>query len=226
MTIVGLLLNPNTHAPIMHATRLHPFLMGFAKFAVLASLGELLAVRVVDRRWSLPCGMIYRTFVWGFIGFCLVAIFAIFSSGVADALQLGLLPEGNSSSALIRAIWTSALLNLAFGPVMMCGHRILDTYIDLAGGRLAKLRTVKLERVIENIQWPDLIKFVCIRMLVFFWIPAHTITFLLPADYRLLYAASLSLFLGVILAAAKRARRGERQMGSLVELPAARSAEI
>jgi hypothetical protein len=85
----------------------------------------------------------------------------------------------------------------------MCGHRILDTYVDLAGGRLFKLSSVSLKAVVTHIDWHNLIEVVCFKLLVFFWIPAHTITFLLPTEYRLLYAASLSFALGVILAFAK-----------------------
>jgi len=36
----------------------------------------------------------------------------------------------------------------------------------------------------------------------FFWIPAHTITFLLPGEYRILFAAVLGIVLGVFLAVA------------------------
>jgi len=37
-----------------------------------------------------------------------------------------------------------------------------------------------------------------------FWIPAHTITFLLPSEFRVLAAAFLSIALGAILAFAKK----------------------
>ncbi|MBQ6597571.1 MAG: Mpv17/PMP22 family protein, partial [Lentisphaeria bacterium] len=37
------------------------------------------------------------------------------------------------------------------------------------------------------------------KTIVFFWIPAHTVTFLLPPDYRVLMSAVLSLVLGAIL---------------------------
>jgi hypothetical protein len=37
-----------------------------------------------------------------------------------------------------------------------------------------------------------------------FWIPAHTITFSLPPEYRVLMASFLSIALGGILAFAKR----------------------
>jgi hypothetical protein len=204
--VVAALFCPASHAVIMKATQLHPYLTGFVKFGILASLGELLAIRIIADGWAFPPGMVYRTFVWGCIGFCVVATFAVFSDGVTADLRSGLLPGGQWGSSLIRAIWTSAILNLTFGPVLMCGHRIVDTYLDLADGRLLKLPSVRLEEVISKIDWHNLIEVVCIKMLVFFWIPAHTITFLLPPEYRTLCAASLCFALGVILAFFKRKR--------------------
>ena len=38
----------------------------------------------------------------------------------------------------------------------------------------------------------------------FFWYPAHTITFLLPDEVRVLFAAILGVALGVLLAIAAR----------------------
>jgi hypothetical protein len=48
------------------------------------------------------------------------------------------------------------------------------------------------------VQW----NFVLKKTIPFFWIPAHTITFLMPADFRVLFAALLGIVLGVILAVA------------------------
>jgi hypothetical protein len=49
-----------------------------------------------------------------------------------------------------------------------------------------------------NVQW----SFVFKRTIPLFWIPAHTITFMLPDEYRVLFAAALGIALGVILAIA------------------------
>ena len=38
-----------------------------------------------------------------------------------------------------------------------------------------------------------------LKTIVVFWIPAHTITFCLPAQYQILMSAFLSLALGFIL---------------------------
>jgi hypothetical protein len=44
--------------------------------------------------------------------------------------------------------------------------------------------------------------FVFKKTIPFFWIPAHTITFLLPPDVQVLFAALLGIALGTILAVA------------------------
>ncbi|MBK5251987.1 MAG: hypothetical protein JJE29_05070 [Peptostreptococcaceae bacterium] len=47
------------------------------------------------------------------------------------------------------------------------------------------------------------VSFVLAKTIPFFWIPAHTLTFLLPGQYRVLAAAMLSIALGLILTLAK-----------------------
>ncbi|NTV18536.1 MAG: Mpv17/PMP22 family protein, partial [Bacteroidales bacterium] len=47
------------------------------------------------------------------------------------------------------------------------------------------------------------LKFVVGKTIPLFWIPAHTITFMLPDQYKVLFAASLSIVLGLILSYAK-----------------------
>jgi len=44
------------------------------------------------------------------------------------------------------------------------------------------------------------------KTIPFFWIPAHTISFLLPAAYRTLFAALLGVALGLILTIAVKKR--------------------
>jgi hypothetical protein len=41
--------------------------------------------------------------------------------------------------------------------------------------------------------------FVYKKTIPFFWIPAHTVTFLLPAEIRVLFAVVLSVVLGLLL---------------------------
>lgn len=203
--IILMLLLPTTHEAFVAASRTAPFAMGFVKFAVLATMGELLAQRIVVGEWRRPIGLVWRALVWGLIGTVIVLMFAVFSEGVAAAIAKGLLPGGHSSTvALATAFWTSAVMNLTFAPTFMAVHRISDTYIDLAGGQAANLRQVSLRKVVSLIDWQGFISFVVLRTIPLFWIPSHTVTFLLPAEYRVLMAAFLSIALGAILAFAKR----------------------
>ncbi|HWJ02684.1 MAG TPA: hypothetical protein VNU93_03325, partial [Verrucomicrobiae bacterium] len=68
----------------------------------------------------------------------------------------------------------------------------------------AKMLQVKLADVVNHIDWHGFISFVVLKTIPFFWIPAHTITFMLPTEYRVLTAAFLSIALGGILAFAKK----------------------
>ena len=38
-----------------------------------------------------------------------------------------------------------------------------------------------------------------VKTIPFFWVPAHTITFMLPPEYQIVMAAYLSVALGIIL---------------------------
>lgn len=196
--IIALFVLPNTKDIFLSATSTHPYIMGFFKFAVLASLGELLAVRITTGVYSQPNGFFYKVLVWGFIGVLIVVIFKIFSVGVQGLLNRGLLPFRGSK--LSFAFFTSLLMNLTFAPTMMAFHRVTDTIIDY---KLIEKDT-RISNILEKIDWKAFIEFVLFKTIPFFWIPAHTLTFLLPSEYRVLMAAFLSIALGTILAFAKR----------------------
>lgn len=197
-----ILLLPASHAVFMAATAVHPYLMGFVKFSILATMGELLALRIVNREWRAPKGILYRALVWGFLGMVFVLVFDLYAGGVTGSMKKGLLFSFGGNLGF--AFFTSALMNVLFGPTFMAFHRIMDTYIDLGEGKLSKILKVKLSEVVQTIDWYGFVNFVVLKTIPFFWIPAHTLTFLLPAEYRVLAAAFLSIALGGILAFAKR----------------------
>ncbi len=91
-----------------------------------------------------------------------------------------------------------------FAPTFMAAHRITDTLIDLGNGKMAGISKISLAEIVKKIDWYSFVAFVVRKTIPFFWIPAHTVTFLLPPEYRVLAAAFLSLALGGILAFAKR----------------------
>ncbi len=175
-------------------TTQHPILMGFVKFAILATMGELLARRIVDGKWVIRGIRCYqRTLVWGALGILFTYIFPLYSAGVEDLASRGLLPN------VFLAFWKSFWMNMLFAFPMMIFHRITDTLID-KGGLFSKWPFMD---VWSNIDWRNMWGFVA-PSIIWFWIPAHTITFCLPAEYRIVMAAGLSICLGAILAFAKK----------------------
>jgi hypothetical protein len=187
----------------------HPYLMGFVKFAVLATIGELFAIRITAGRWKAPSGLIYRSIVWGALGMSIVLMFEIFFAGTASALSKGLLYSSGKGAeqSIWQAVFTSAIMNLTFAPTFMAFHRVTDTMIDMVCGEGKKMSDVSLAEVVHRIDWQGFISFVVLKTIPFFWIPAHALTFLLPPEYRVLVAAALSIALGAILAYAKRTNK-------------------
>jgi hypothetical protein len=192
---------PATRGPVMELASRYPYPIGFAKFFVLATMGELLARRIAAGRWSAPPGLVFRSLVWGFLGMVITLVFELFSAGVTSAMSKDLLP--GRGSTLAWAFLASVTMNLIFAPTMMLFHRIMDTFIDLkCEGRGHR---VGLRGVIDTIDFHGFVSFTLLKTIPLFWIPAHTATFLLPPEYRVVAAAALSIALGAILAIGKRA---------------------
>ena len=199
--VTAFLVVPVLHRVFIQATSAHPYVMGFIKFAILATMGELLTIRLIGGTWHPPPGMGYKAFVWGLVGLSIVLMFGLFYEGVAGATAKGLLPGASGwTSRFLQAFFTGTLLNLTFGPVFMAAHRISDTYIDwyVAG------KDPTILKVLHYIDWPEFFRFVVGKTIPFFWIPVQTINFMLPAQYRIIVAAYLSIVLGLILAYARR----------------------
>lgn len=204
--VVVFLIYKPTHEVFISMTKAHPYLIAFIKFALLATMGELLALRIVNGDWKKPVGLFYRAVIWGLLGMSFVLVFAEFADGVTAAMKKGLLPSFGTGPAhtFFFALFTSASMNLFFAPTFMAFHRVTDTYVDLGNGSLSGIMKVKLKDVVKTIDWNGYISFVVCKTVPFFWIPAHTITFSLPPEYRVLMAAFLSIALGAILAYAKK----------------------
>jgi hypothetical protein len=83
----------------------------------------------------------------------------------------------------------------------MTFHKITDTHIIANGGTVKGLfKPIPFASVLKSINWDVMWNFVFKKTIPFFWIPAHTITFLLPSEFRVLFAAVLGIALGLILA--------------------------
>ena len=110
--------HPYTRQIFIQLTNNHPYGMGFIKFAILASMGELLALRLAAGAWEKPGGFVFKVIVWGVIGVLITFMFSLYSAGVTAILQPATPPNG-FLSALLIAFLTSATMNLTFGIVFM-----------------------------------------------------------------------------------------------------------
>ncbi len=196
--MAAVLIFPQSRAVFLRYTAEIPYLMGFLKFALLATTGEVLASKVVAGHFTFPKGTWAKAAVWGIIGMMLTLLMPLYSGGVAAAQNAGILAGENS--LFLTALLTSAIMNLTFGIAMVAFHRVTDTMIE----QYCTEKNLSLKNAVDAVDWAGFIRFVVFRTIPLFWIPAHTVTFLLPTEYRVFLSAALSIVLGLLLAVAKR----------------------
>ena len=130
----------------------HPYIMGFLKFGLLASCGEIFALRIKRKSWAFPNYFHFRVLIWGAIGIAITFMMKVY------------------------------------------------TYGDL---RAQGVKKPGLKRTIETVNWHGFVSFTLLKTIPLFWIPAHTVTFMLPAEYQVIMAAALSIALGIMLSLKK-----------------------
>ncbi|MGM0648867.1 MAG: hypothetical protein ACQESZ_10845 [Bacteroidota bacterium] len=189
-----------------------PLIMSFVKFAILATLGETIGLRIREGKYTYKgFGILPRALVWGLIGLTIKLAFVIFASGtpvflekfagINNATQFAKMDLGLTK--VLVAFCISVAMNVIYAPVMMTMHKITDTHILNTGGTLRGFfRPIALGQISKDINWNVQWNFVFKRTIPLFWFPAHTITFLLDESFQVLFAALLSVSLGIILAIA------------------------
>lgn len=191
----------------------HGMVMSFLKFGILATLGEMLGLRISAGVYNRKgFGVLPRAVVWGFLGMGINAAMIIFSKGVPQFMEYmgmadasGIINGAFSMEKVGIAFAISVAMNTIFAPVFMTFHKITDTHILDCGGSLRSLLTpIPMTRIITHLNWDAQWNFVFKKTIPLFWYPAHTITFLLPGEMRVLFAAILGVVLGVLLAIAAR----------------------
>ncbi len=189
----------------------HGLVMSFIKFSILATLGEVIGLRIKTGKYHQKgFGLLPRAIVWGFLGVSIYMAFAIFATGTPLLLEkVGfenashLLHSDLSWKKVLVSFSIGTALNLFYAPVMMTFHKITDIHILENGGTLRGFfKPIAFARLFREINWDVQWNFVFKKTIPFFWIPAQTITFLLPEEYRVLFAAFLGIILGVLLAIA------------------------
>ena len=162
-----------------------PLLSAVVQFAVLGTLGETISASLRARRLALPCRgleLVGKVAAWGILGVVIKFGFTGMRGFARELLAHGFLPRF-LAAGVGWGFAVSVLTNVFFGPQMMFFHRLED-HLIARKWNMAGLTTA---------WWT----------LVWFWIPAHTVTFSLPVNYQIGLAAVWSLVLGIILGAAK-----------------------
>ncbi len=187
------------------------FTASFIKFAILATMGEMLGSRIRTGIY-LRAGfaLLYRAVVWGFLGMTVKAAFMIFGGGTPLILEhLGMenasavMAGPVTGARVLLAFAISTFLNIFYAPVLMVTHRVSDLHVAAAAGDRRKLLTVPdVKGLLASIDWNSMWGIVLKKSIPLFWIPAQTVNFLLPEEFRMLVAALYSTVLGVILALA------------------------
>ncbi|MCL3778914.1 hypothetical protein EMN47_00785 [Prolixibacteraceae bacterium JC049] len=189
----------------------HPYILGFLKFALLATMGETLALRIKEGVYNKPgFGILPRAIVWGFLGMSIVLAFTIFAAGAPLFLKtfgvenaLASMQGDVSWTRFGAALAISTTMNIFYAPVLMTVHKVTDMHIASTGGTVKGLFTrINIVDHLQQLDWKTHWNFILVKTIPLFWIPMQTINFMLPVEFRVLVAALLGIALGVILATA------------------------
>ncbi len=191
---------PSSREVFIKVTEAHPYMGGFGKFALLASMGDLLGMRVLKSEWIIPKNVLQKAFVWGVLGIMITLVFTVYMGGVAVAQSAGRLPF--KGIVLAQAFFGSAVMNLTFGPMLYVYHMFGDKIMESLS--MSKGERPSLEDMVNSVDWYTLVSFSWLKTCLLIWIPLHTAVFLLPAAYRVLASAFLSILLGVIIALSRK----------------------
>ena len=198
-----------------------PFAASFIKFAVLATIGELIGLRIrTGNYFKKGFGIMPRAIVWGFLGITIQAAFVIFASGTPGLLEFAgfsraseLMKGSLNAAKVLVAFSISFFLNIFYAPVLMTVHKITDTHIERTGGTLSGFFSrMDVKSILKEIDWDMHYGFVLTKTIFLFWIPAQTLNFLMPEELRVLIAAIYGIVLGIILAFAARGKTVVNQL--------------
>jgi hypothetical protein len=163
----------------------NPLLSAAIQFGILGTIGEIISATIGKRRLAFPGNlfqMMGKIAAWALLGIIIKYGFAGMKGFTQALLDHRMLPQF-LATGIGWAFAVSVFTNIFFGPQMMFFHRLEDNLI------LWKWNLGGLTKAWWTLIW--------------FWIPAHTITFSLPAEYQIGLAAAWSLVLGIILGTAK-----------------------
>lgn len=168
----------------LYFVKTYPLISSAVQVAILGMFGELLAVRIRLKKWYFfgpgPWRLFAKILVWAFLGITFKYAFSGFFGFVDAIIAKGFWFSIANTNIFVKALSVSIFTNLLFGPVMMLFHRWTDNYIEK-----------------NEMNWESLKK--AWLTLIWFWIPAHTVTFSLPSYLQVGLAAVWAVALGIIL---------------------------
>ncbi len=188
------------------ATKGYPFIMGFIKFFLLGTLGELLKHRLSHSDWKLDF-IIERSLVWGVFGIWFTFVFAGFSILVDGLIDINLWPA--SLPVMPDFLWVAFSKGLWLNVFGMFGWGMMVTheYFNFVIGQ--RWKVFALDKFAEHVDVKFLLSFIP-KTLVFFWVPANSFTFVLPDEWRVFTAALLAVALGFFLSVGKKSNGNKK----------------
>jgi len=157
----------------------YPIITAMVQFSVLGTFGDIISKWILNKKIFAPYNfltLLLKMIEWAILAICIKYAFVGFHGFVDSLISHNLLPELN---VLGRSFAISVSMNLEFGPFLVILHRLLDNAVH------RKKNWVNIDKGFLSLIW--------------FWIPAHTITFILPIPYQIGLAAVWSVVLGIIL---------------------------
>ncbi|MDL2231520.1 hypothetical protein LJB85_02145 [Porphyromonadaceae bacterium OttesenSCG-928-L07] len=201
----------------MSFSKKHALILGFIQYALFSTMGEMLGLRFRSGKYNEKgFGIWTRALVWGTLGISIAVSIQVFAPGSAiftdylfnmdGKMMAAIAVPGFSGMKLLYAFITAILMDVLFSPLFMIVQKIFDMHIVQTGGTLKGFFThkVKYSENLHNFNWKVLWGFVFCKTIPLFWIPAHTIVFMLPAEFQVLVSALLGIVLGIILYIANR----------------------
>lgn len=157
----------------------NPIISAIVQFAVLGTLGDSIAKWIQQKRIFIPYSfpiLILKMIEWAILAICIKYAFVGFKGFIHNLVAQGMLPK---LTIFTNSLSISVAMNVTFGLFLVIFHRFLDNIITK-----------------EN-NWKNIDK--GMWSLLWFWIPAHTITFMLSKPFQIGLAAVWSIVLGIIL---------------------------
>ncbi|HNQ70969.1 hypothetical protein [Mesotoga prima] len=157
-----------------------PFVSAIIQFSILGTLGDFVSARIARFKTPFPPRIAFmKALEWAFLAIFIKIAFIGYQGFVSALVINGVLPSFFVENLLLNAFARSLSMNLQFGVFLVLFHRLLDNL------------------VLQTVNWKNMDK--ALISLIWFWIPAHTLTFALPKDFQIGLAALWSFMLGLLL---------------------------